>query len=405
MFGIKVAEVTLAVCIDALRHDFINPNDSPFLHSLRESGISTTIRGSLSYEESPMWFAGLSPQKSDKWFLYWNSPSTSPYRKLPVGNLDLSKHRRLRFIAHLLLARFYKSSYGAAPFIPLNLLKDFDFAEKKAPWEDGYVSCKTLFSILREHGKKWLYVGMPGSDQRTDAILRRYKEAISNQEFIWMHFGETDHTEHQFGPLSNERRAALSRVDSVLQEIVTDLRRRFDKVNVLAFGDHGCVEVHGTANLQDGIMKAKRRGLKFTYFLDSTVARFWFDEEFVGEELRKTIDIPGGRFLEPWEFEKYKCNFSHRKYGRLVWVAEPGIVILPNFWNGMEAPKGMHGYLPGNNDGDAIAIVNTGEKIRTSRTEASLVDIFPTILDLMQLPVPPTNEGTSMLTALSPDCK
>ncbi len=353
-----------------------------------------------------MWFAGLSPQKSDKWFLYWYSPSTSPYRRLPVGNLDLSKHRKLRFIAHLALLRIYRSQYGAAPFIPLKLLRKFDFAEQKGPWEDGYVDGKTLFSILKEHGKRWLYIGMPGSDQRTDAILKRYKEAIGGQEFIWMHFGETDHTEHQYGPLSVERKAALSKVDTALKEIVGDLQKRYGRVDVLVFGDHGCVQVSGTVDLQERIKAAERSGLKFSYFLDSTVARFWFNEDHVGAELQRLIqDVPGGRFLDGREFEMYKCNFSHNKYGQLVWVADPGNVIIPNFWNGTEVPKGMHGYLPGNGDGDAIAIVNTGEVLQTTKRDVSLADLFPTILDLMGLPVPPSSEGTSLLMKLSPDIK
>src|SRR5436309_2686342 len=160
-------QVTIAICVDALRYDFVNPHDSPFLYNLSTQGSSFIIEGSLNYETIPMWFAGLYPENSDRWLLYWHSPSTSPYRRLPTFGLNLIRYRKLRFAAQLVADRIFKSEYGTAPYVPLNMMKYFDFCEKHPPWHSNYLAKPTLFSIMKTHGLQWLYIGMPGSDQKT----------------------------------------------------------------------------------------------------------------------------------------------------------------------------------------------------------------------------------------------
>ena len=61
------------------------------------------------------------------------------------------------------------------------------------------------------------------------------------------------------------------------------------------------------------------------------------------------------------------------------------------------SPKGMHGYLPTNVNSEGKLIINSGRRHPTKSDKAKLVDIFPTILDLMGLPIPPSNEGKSLV--------
>ncbi|WP_415280931.1 alkaline phosphatase family protein [Candidatus Nitrososphaera sp. FF02] len=392
-------KVTIAICIDALRHDFVNENDSPFLYDLAKKGTSSTIEGPLSYEEAPMWFAGLHPETSDKWFLYWYSPSTSSFSKIPVFGLDLSKYKKTRFLINIMCSRIFKFPYGSASFMPLYLLKYFDFSEKLAPWNNAYSTKPTLFSMLKERKMSWLFIGIPGSDQRTSAILTKFKASYNNQDFIWLHFSETDSTEHKFGPMSKERRSALKNIDLVIEEIFQILESRNDVVNALIFGDHGCLEVKNTVNILerigDDLLRSSKH--KFRYFLDSTTARFWFEDKDIGSRLEERLrNVPYGRFLTMKELTMHHCNFSHSKYGNLIWIADPGSIILPNFWDGYNSPKGMHGYLPIHQDCDGKLIINhKSSSVREGKVKS--VDIFPTILQLMGLPIPDSSEGKSIL--------
>jgi predicted AlkP superfamily pyrophosphatase or phosphodiesterase len=391
-------KVTVAICVDALRHDFVNENDSPFIHELAKQYISCRIEGPLSYEEAPMWFAGLHPEISDRWFLYWHSPSTSPFNKLPTFGLDLSKWRKIRIAMNIAFSKVLKFQYGSAPFVPLYLLKYFDFSEKLAPWDDKYSSLPTLFSILKERKMSWLFIGIPGSDQQTNAILTKFKESFNDQDFIWLHFSETDSTEHKFGPLSVERRSALKNIDLAIEEIFHILTSRNDIVNMLIFGDHGCLEVKNTVNILETIGSDLHSfDRKFRFFLDSTTARFWFDDDKIRRMLEERLKhVSCGHFLTKEELIMHHCNFSHHKYGNLVWIADPGTIIIPNFWDGDNPPRGMHGYLPIHEDCDGRLIINRKSSSHGEHKVKS-VDIFPTILELMELPIPSSNEGKSIL--------
>ena len=330
-------QITVAICIDALRYDFVNNSDSPFLHNLSQEGITSKIEGSLSYEMAPMWFAGLYPESSDKWFLYWKSPSTSPYRRIPIPNFtSLTRHQKIRFAAQIMLNRIFKSGYGCAPYIPLNMVKSFDFSERFAPWHTNYLPKATLFSIMREFGLQWLYIGTPGSNQRTNPIVENFRKSLRSQDFIWLHFGETDSTEHQFGPMSSERRSALRAIDLGIKEIYDILKKKYDVTNTIIFGDHGCIDVLNKVNILDYIKDIDACFDKsFTFFLDSTAARFWFDNKNVGKKIVQRLqDVKHGRFLTKDDLLENRCNFQHNKYGDLIWIADPGTIILPNYWDG-----------------------------------------------------------------------
>lgn len=397
-----MSNITITVLVDALRHDFITREDSPFLYSLLGKSITGNIKEPFAFIMHPTWFAGLCPETSNKSQFYWYFPTTSPYKFTKFFPLLSDKIPMLRRSLDEIARHISRYSYGTAPHVPLNMLKHFDFADKLSPWHIDYLPQITLFDILREDDMKWLFIGYPGSDQRTSAIRNKFRREISPDiSFIWLHFAETDWAEHEYGPMSDERKEKLRKIDKTIEKMWNKLNSMFDKVNMLVFGDHGAVEVKKMVNMESKLKTLDLKvGKDYIYFLDSTMARFWFKNDAAQSKITEMLNgLADGKTLTREDFIKYKANFNHTKYGELIWVANGGVLILPNFWQGNSPVKGMHGYLPDVKDNQAAFVLSSPKINGASKLKepCEMVDIFPTILDLMDLPIPESNEGESIL--------
>jgi hypothetical protein len=134
--------------------------------------------------------------------------------------------------------------------------------------------------------------------------------------------------------------------------------------------------------------------------LDSTTARFWFKEDNAKRKIAAMLEgLNGGKIMSKENLKICKANFNHTKYGELIWIADGGILILPNFWQGNSPVRGMHGYLPKVEDNCAafMLLSPTIDRMIQLEEPCEMVDIFPTILDLLNLPTPESNEGISVL--------
>jgi len=397
--------VCLAILIDSFRYDMLGP-DTPFLSKMAAQGITGSLEPPLSYCLHPTWFAGLNPESSGKFLRYIYSPGASPYRRLVLLSF-LERNRILRipggFARHHLLP---SSSYGHAPFISSSLFKYFDISEKVPPWDPEYVpSATTLFDILKKKNLRWLFIGSPGSDQRAFAILEKMKKLVSKKlTFVWLHFAELDWSCHTFGPESKEVKAKLKDIDETIEKIYLGLTQMYSGVNSFMFGDHGHIVVDRKINIEAVLKKSSlRNGVDYVSFFDSTIARFWFRQDSTMEKVGELLSqVEGGSLLSKDDLVRFRLNLPESERGQLTWVADRGAIILPNFWQGVKPIKGMHGYLSGDQD-NCSRFVAFGPRVQVSERNTSkyeLIDIFPTLLDLMGLPTPSTNQGRPILRGL-----
>lgn len=397
----NTSSITNVILIDGFRHDMLD-NKTPFLTKKADQGVTGILEPPLGYCLHPTWFAGLYPESSDRFLQHIYSQQSSNNKPLKLVSL-LQRNRSTRLPAGFAIHRFLHSSYEFAPFIPFTMLKYFDVAEKLPPWHPQYLTqVTTLFDILREEQLKWLFIGSPGSDQRTLSILNKYKKMISKEHsFIWLHFAELDWASHKFGPESAQSKEKLKEIDKTVEKIHLHLSHTHTEVNTLVFGDHGHVEVNKTIDLKKLLKQtSSRMGEDYIYFLDSTIARFWFKNERARNEITDILSsITHGKVLSKDDLIKYRCNFQDSKHGQLMWIANEGCIILPNFWQGTTIVRGMHGYLPEVRSNHSRFVISGLKVSRPAIIEGKfmLVDLFPTLLDMMGLPTPKTNEGSSIL--------
>src|SRR4030067_1078937 len=244
--------VVLLILVDGLRHDYINPVDSPFMHSLGEMNIKGIIRETFAFELRPAFFAGLQPEECGVANMYYYNPEESPFRNIDTRHNDRDKiSKELREEAAKRGYSLVKHNGGCAE-IPLHLLKYFDFSEKYNTSDpsaiEGY---KTVFDYMRHDGKKWIWIGYPDGPGTTQGVMEQFQKRITaDLDFIYLHFSELDWAGHECGPHSQGQKKTLKEIDEAIKEVYKKLNQTSPGVRGIIFGDHGQVEIKRNIDIE-----------------------------------------------------------------------------------------------------------------------------------------------------------
>ncbi len=398
----------LAVLVDGLRHDYVNPTDSPFLWALQQEGASGCVRECFAGQLRPAFLAGLYPNRSGIGHLFCHDPEGSPFadaRFLPAWVSALPRiGPRLRDwlvtrARAIEAARGHTASalYAYAAEVPWRYLPMFAFSEHHDPTEPGVYPSPSLFDLLREAGRRWLYIGYPHDDQSTKGIVSAVRSRrIGDEHLVFLHFAEVDWSGH-LGPDHPARRRALQDVDSALSGIVEDMARSGMSPDILVFGDHGMAEVRKVVNILPALQQLDSKpGRDYAFFLDSTVARFWFREpEAVSAVRARLKELRHGVLLDDGRLRRLGLDGAPPALGELFYVVPAGTVIFPSFFQKTSPPGGMHGYLPDERENWGRWILRAADLSADQSAPVDLVDVFPIMATLLDLPVPDGCQGRS----------
>jgi hypothetical protein len=409
-------KVTFAILLDGLRYGCINPTDAPFLWSLQQEGIWGAVVETFAFQTRPAFFAGLWPEECDICHLFWYDPDSSPYhftRYLPLPDWTLRVPKLRGLILHGLryLARYNErcrghsasAAYAHPAQIPFRLLRYFAYSERYLTWQANALPKPTVFDVLRQYGLSWLWLGYPEHDQHTQALLHSFQQQIQPEHrFVYLHFAELDWNGHRYGPESCQYRKALKELDTAVEVVYRHLSSMFDEVNGVIFGDHGMVSIQRLVDVDAALRKTDLRVPRdYVYFLDSTQARFWFQHESARRITEKALaSLEGGRILREEDHKHLHIRFHHDRFGQLIFVADGHTLIFPNFFQHLSSAQGMHGYLPDVQDNWAHCVVvdsASGAGHRELPRPVEMVDLFPTFLELLQLPIPMGTHARSIL--------
>jgi len=111
------------------------------------------------------------------------------------------------------------------------------------------------------------------------------------------------------------------------------------------------VDVRGTVDVMAALRRLPYRWPgDYLAFFDSTMARFWWERSAARDAVRAALaGLGGGHWLTPEDLAREGASFRERDYGEDVWLADPGILIVPSFM-GNDAVAAMHGYDPAHPD-------------------------------------------------------
>ena len=304
----------------------------------------------FSFEPDASFLCGKYPQDTDRGLAYWYSPRDT--KNIVIKSLGIIHYypRLLRKIINRGLLKIkdldrYQGKFGSIPF---KYLPWFELSSHENLFEaDVEFRYQTIFNIMKKNNHEYLYLGVP----HTSGTLHYIKEKLQEQDLmkydtLFFFISDLDNIGHKYGGDSKEYDLRLMEILKFVNGIGTIFSKNKIPHSFMIFGDHGMVDVKKVIDIEkilEGL--GLETGKDYIFFLDSTMARFWF----INQDARDIIfnSIPNshlGGWISDEDKNNYHINYSHNKFGDAIWWANAGTIISPNFWQGKRRIKGMHGY-------------------------------------------------------------
>lgn len=422
----------IVILIDALRFDYINKIDTPFLFEKSKKGLYCkhlkTING---FSQRTVICTGAQEEVTNTFSMFNIDYESSPFNQAilkqtkKINNLkiihDMLPSKRLKhrirkkisterdFLRNKVLENAKRKVFSPSlGFIPNEILPFIAMGEdNKSPIQKNGFPVESIFDILIDSNKSFEYLMYPIFNLEDDRIQMELVELINKneKEFILCQFSNVDYVGHIYGPESYERRKAIAEIDRKLREL-EEISINND-INFLIFGDHGMTTVNESIDLQEivtsyAVHNKLIHGRDYVLFLDSTVMRIKTitkEANSLIEYVRKHSLINSKGLILDDLGTQMPTEVRSKLYGDLFWKANEGVLIHPDYFhkNG-DINKGMHGYGAEIENMDSL-VIGYGKSFKKQEIDlAYLYDICPTMCDLLKIRIPSNNSGKSLLT-------
>ena len=370
------------VLVDAMRSDYISEGSTPFLyHCANQGTYYKEVSQSRSFCERSEIFTGMSSGKLGYFTALGYDPENSPFKKLRFTKLlflikkILPKNKIYQVYKHFLNQEMKKISNGMSTYeIPFNLLKYFNLTEDEFDFrsEKAFQGKDNIFKDCKNNNLNLFYDSFTAlnftSGDNDDSRLRLAKENTNKDFSLYMIYQSLlDQLGHKFGPESPELKNGLKEIDQKLELFAQEVTKEHKNATFIFLGDHGMSNVTNEVDVKTTVLEfAKKHQLKlekdYIYFLDSTMLRIWYFSErarTLFENRFKEIGTMSnsGVFVDDTVANEEGIPFGNRKYGDLIWMANLGGLIFPDFFHNKVKNKGMHGYHIDHPSGKGTCIV------------------------------------------------
>ena len=407
------------ILLDAFRWDYLQPEITPTLWKLKNEGIyAQKLRPSFGFCEIAESSTGVRPDTSGL-FTQLTFLDTK---------LSVSKRAYLSTIEKLAKAVAWYGGRGSTKLgrlltvdlikpllsdikvdalrynIPLQLLPLLKAVEARRYTEPNAFECESCFDILTQNGlsiyDETYVINSKVSGPDSDRITQLMGKAGDNLDLLMIYLGGCDEFGHVAGPGSDRLQKAIEEQDQWIAQLIEAFPTN---TRFLIVGDHGMVPVTQTVDVQEALSETMRglvHSRDYILFLDSTLARVWWNNANAGRALKAAFAKPPlselGIAIDKKEAQSLNIPAPGDLYGHIIWRANPGVMIYPDYFNNT-VPVGMHGYPTDLDEQKGMAIVWGKDISQQKLSEVELIDICPTICDLFQLPFPAQNQGQSLL--------
>lgn len=392
------------IWLDGFSSRNLDPQKMPFIFELSQSGFATTLEPLFAFAGiGASAFTGTKINTHKIWCDYVLEKSEAPpsILKWLLRLCDLLPQDIMNQYARYMVYRVFRLNPGTPNLIPVELVDFFKVKERKRLTDEKPIEgTTTLFDQLRRYGATFLTLSFYESIIEAQTVRRACAAMDKDYRFILLRLASLDRLGHKHGPESEEVRKRLGEIDAIVREVTEKGIESNSSVHFVIFSDHGMVPVKGHVDLLSLLERLPvKMPRDYIVFLNSTVASFWFSndraEEIIAGELGS---IEPGMVLDKSKLKQLEIDEIGSEYGDLLFALKEGNVFFPDFYRRRRPPKGMHGYAFATYDKPPFIIYSPGISYNSSRdANARFIDVMPTILDLLNLPVPSTCEGKSLL--------
>jgi hypothetical protein len=184
----------------------------------------------------------------------------------------------------------------------------------------------------------------------------------------------------------------MRRLDQLVEAKYEAYARRVPDFDVVVFSDHGHIRAEKRLDIHKVFRQHGHNLNRFIHLIESNFARFWFrndDERAAVERILSTLEE--GFILTDEHFRRYHLEMPDNRYGDLVFYLDAPYLFTKTIWGFSRSQKSMHGYLPDYPDSDGVFL---SQRPLVEGTHVELVDVLPTLLDALGLPVPGYVDGS-----------
>jgi len=421
-----LGKTTVFIILDAFRWDYLNEEDTPYLWRRASEGLHVRrVVSSTGFTQRAAMFTGAYPDRTDCFTMFCYDREGSPYRFLrplrePLRWLEAGAphfapfdlvERGLRHRVLYKLGRIF-ASHAPPAFIPLHLLPLIGVSEDRVSIHGpGGLPFTSIFDRLREQGGTYRFLMFPDLFGDDEAVLEATLASVGEGHSLYLlQFSDSDELCHRHGSESDVRRQVAAELDRKVRLVTEAFERAYAAPSFMVVGDHGMMDVETTVDVASAVHgRARDAGLRhsrdYLLFLDSTLARLWFFDNRARAVLQDVLASPPleglGGLIDEEMAARYRIPPPGPRYGEQIWWASPGVLIHPDYFHPRrQVVKGMHGYDSYHEKMMGFALVVAPDYGRGSLESAPLVDVCPTLCDLVGLPYPDANEGESLARQL-----
>ena len=414
-------ETTVLVILDAFRHDYLNATDTPFLWQMAGNGLHVRkVTPNLGFCEISEYVTGTDPAHNGNFTqITYNGnslPTAAVKRWKRLERIERGLKRRrikgLKFFFYYPLWFFLpnKEMVQLRYEIPVHLLpflRGTESAIRYTDWEAFRIP--SLFDQMRSRGKSVFdltfvrFNRVSGSDEQR--ITTAIDHAVQKHDLYLIYLGQGDSVGHEEGPDSVARHRMAAEQDRRIKRLHRGFKSVFDTVHWVISGDHGMVPVSQNVDV-GAVIKAGaaryglRIGIDFMLFLDSTMARVWYFSAYARSAFERILQHPlfgvTGQFVTRASAARYMIPAPGGRYGDTLWLADPGVMIYPDFFNRFPN-KGMHGYDPQVDTQKGFAVSHSPLCGPKTIPRAELVDLCPTLAHLVGVKPPSASRGRDLM--------
>lgn len=229
---------------------------------------------------------------------------------------------------------------------------------------------------------------------KVDQILRwlALRDPAKRPRLITCWFHGADHAGHEDGPGAPSVAAALAPQDREIARLVRELEARglFASTTLIFVSDHGMVGAKTRVNLGTEL---RRRGVRAkTFGIGGFASIVAGPSRRTPRDLDRIVTVVREAGLEAWWRDRAPADWhvANPRFGDVVVRAPIGTAIVTS----TSLIEGFHGYAPSEPEMAALLVAyGRGVRSGASLGRVSALQVAPTVLRLLGLPVPPQMKG------------